>query len=105
MAGAPDQSGLAVHIDPVRSSLRVTERDGSQNVANGPFAGTHLVVVNCRSFDCGQFLTYNPEPEGCVGGIAIGRILAMNRVGQRAVFFEVAESNEKLANLVDHSRR
>src|SRR5687768_10451710 len=103
MAGTPDQTGLAIHSDPVRSSFGVAEGDGSQHVANGASFSVDLVIVNSWAVQGRELLADDPEPKRRIGRVAVGRVFAVDGVGQRAVFFEVTENDEQFAHFFRHS--
>src|SRR5205823_12930186 len=51
-----------------------------------------------------HLLADNPEPERRVGGVAIRRVLAVNRVRQRSVLLESRERLKDLLHVLRHSR-
>src|SRR5205085_659631 len=50
-----------------------------------------------------KFLANDGEPERGVSSIAVGNIVAMDGVGQGAIFFKACESEEYFLHLVYHA--
>ena len=53
----------------------------------------------------GNFFAHDRKPQRRVGGVAVGNIVAMNGVGQRAVLFKSREREQNLFHFLHHARR
>ena len=125
VARAPDKAGFVIDANAVGRAAQITLRDFAQHVGNRATAFLHGRCVKHRDVVArarlrgsavraaplrvfgearGGFLAHNAVPKRRVGGVAVRRVLAVNRVGQRAVLHEAAEDFEQLHHVLEQSR-
>jgi hypothetical protein len=97
MARTPDERGIGVHADAVRRALGIIFRDARQHVADGAAIFIHAGV---EKLFVRQIFAHDGEPQRRVGGVAVGNVVAVNRVRQRAVLFKFGEREQQLFHFV-----
>src|SRR5690606_15437150 len=103
MARTPNQTGIGIHANSIRRAANVTERDLAQHIRNrsSAFIDEHRVEIFLQQ-GSGLFANHI-KPQWRVARVAIGSVVAMNRVWHRAVLDEAPERDEQFSDVADQT--
>ena len=99
VGGGEDEGGWGVHVDAVFGAVDVGVGDGDEDVEEGASVAVGLEEVGgCLGLE--EVVGGGEEPEGGVGGFAVGVVFAGDHVGEGAVAFEAGEGDEDVLGLL-----
>ena len=102
MARAPNERGVGIHVNAVGRAFGIIFRDARQDLGD---RAALFINGSFVKFLLGQILAHHREPQWRIGRVAIGNIIAVDGVGQRAVLFKFSERQQNLFHLVGHACR